>query len=99
MSNADLPRLVALSNDFTDAADTIASFLYLSSGWSPTSGGRLSLYEANDASAPSIQIEPIRNRFVAFETKPAHWHSVERVYGWERLSILALWNIEGETAE
>ena len=86
-----------LHSDYTSTEDTIASFLYLSSGWSPACGGRLRLYEANDVTAPSIAIEPIRNRFIAFQTRPAYWHSVERVHGWDRFSILALWNIEGET--
>jgi hypothetical protein len=85
-----------LHSDYTSSEDTIASFLYISSGWAPACGGRLRLYEANDSSAPSIPIEPVRNRFIAFKTKPCHWHSVERVHGWDRFSILALWNIEGE---
>ena len=84
-----------LHNDYTSNEDTIASFLYLSSGWSYACGGRLRLYESDDVSAPSIAIEPIQNRLVAFQTKPAHWHSVERVHHWDRLSILALWNIDG----
>jgi hypothetical protein len=40
-------------------------------------------------------VYPIRNRFIAFQTKPEHWHAVKRVHGWERLSVLALWNVEG----
>ncbi len=35
-------------------------------------------------------------RLVAFRTKATHWHSVEKVYGWERLSILALWDVDRE---
>lgn len=85
-----------LHSDYTSTEDTIAAFLYLSEGWSPTCGGRLRLYEANDVSAGSIEIEPIRNRFIAFQTKPDHWHSVERVHNWDRFSILSLWNIEDE---
>jgi hypothetical protein len=92
--NGETPEF-PIHTDYTSNEDTIASFLYISSGWSPNCGGRLRLYEANDVSAPSIAIEPKRNRFIAFETKPAYWHSVERVYGWARFSILALWNIEG----
>jgi hypothetical protein len=83
-----------LHSDYTSNEDTIASFLYLSSGWAPARGGRLHLYETNKASSPSIAIEPIKNRFIAFQTKPLHWHSVERVHDWDRLSILALWNID-----
>jgi hypothetical protein len=49
--------------------------------------------------APSFAIEPIQNRFVAFQTKPAHWRSVERVRGWDRYSILALWNVEGDARD
>jgi len=84
-----------LHNDFTSNQDTIASFLYLSSGWSSKCGGRLHLFESDKHSAPAASIDPIENRLVAFRTKSAHWHSVERVYGWERLSALALWNIDG----
>jgi hypothetical protein len=84
-----------LHSDYTSNEDTIASFLYLSSGWSVACGGRLRLYEANDVSAPSVAIEPLRNRFIAFQTKPAHWHSVERVRHWDRFSVLALWDIDG----
>jgi hypothetical protein len=83
-------------SEFTSGEDTIASFLYLSEGWTPARGGRLRLHAANDASAVGAAIEPIRNWFIAFQTKAEHWHSVERVHGWERLSILALWNIEAE---
>jgi len=39
-------------------------------------------------------VDPIKNRFVAFQSKPSHWHSVERVYGWERISVLSLWNVD-----
>jgi hypothetical protein len=83
-------------SDLTSDQDTIVSFLYLSEGWTPARGGRLCLHAANDASAVGAAIEPVRNRFIAFQTKAEHWHSVERVYGWERLSILAVWNIEAE---
>ena len=83
-------------SDFTSSEDTIVSFLYLSEGWTPARGGRLRLHTANDASAVGAAIEPIRNRFIAFQTKAEHWHSVERVDGWERLSILSLWDIEAE---
>jgi hypothetical protein len=81
-------------SDFTADNDTIVSFLYLSEGWTPARGGRLRLHAANDASAVGAAIEPIRNRFIAFQTKAEHWHSVERVHGWERLSVMGLWNIE-----
>jgi hypothetical protein len=91
--NDDTPEF-PLHNDSTSNEDTIASFLYLGSGWSSDRGGRLRLFESDKQSAPSASIDPIENRFVAFRTKSSHWHSVERVYGWERLSVLALWNID-----
>jgi hypothetical protein len=80
-------------NDFAENEDTIASFLYLSSGWSPSCGGRFHLFSSKEEAIPSQSLSPIQNRFLAFRTKPTHWHSVERVHGWERLSILSLWNI------
>jgi 2OG-Fe(II) oxygenase superfamily len=94
--NDDTPEF-PLHNDFTSNEDTIASFLYLSSGWSIKCGGRLHLFESDNQAAPSSWIDPIENRFVAFRTKAAHWHAVERVYGWERLSLLALWDVDGAT--
>jgi len=84
-----------LHNDFASGEDTIASFLYLSSGWSHPCGGRLRLFESDKHPAASASIDPIENRFIAFRTKASHWHSVERVYGWERLTALALWDVDG----
>jgi hypothetical protein len=83
-----------LHNDFTSDGDTIASFLYISRDWSAKCGGRLHLFGSNQSDAIPTSIEPLMNRFVAFRTKASHWHSVERVCGWERLSVLSLWNIE-----
>jgi hypothetical protein len=91
--NADTPEF-PLHNDFVSTEDSIASFLYLSSGWVQEYGGRLHLFMSEDDSTPSTSIAPLQNRFVAFQTKACHWHSVERVYGWERLSALALWNVD-----
>jgi 2OG-Fe(II) oxygenase superfamily len=91
--NEDTPEF-PLHNDFTANEDTIASFLYLSSGWSVKCGGRLHLFESNTQITPSASVDPIQNRFIAFRTEASHWHSVERVHGWERLSVLSLWNIE-----
>lgn len=82
-------------NDFASNQDTIASFLYISPGWNHHCGGRLHLYETNSQAVPSLSIEPVSNRLVAFRTLPSNWHSVERVYDWERLTILALWDTEG----
>jgi hypothetical protein len=80
-------------NDFAENEDTIASFLYLSGGWSPSCGGRFHLFGSKEQTFPSLSLSPFRNRFLAFRTKPNHWHSVEQVNGWERLSILSLWNV------
>jgi Rps23 Pro-64 3,4-dihydroxylase Tpa1-like proline 4-hydroxylase len=83
-----------LHHDFESDECSIASFLYLSGGWAQEYGGRLHLFMAEDDSIPSTSIPPLQNRFVAFQTKACHWHSVERVYEWERLSALALWNCD-----
>ena len=90
--NEETPEF-PVHNDFAENEDTIASFLYLSSGWSPSCGGRFHLFGSKQQAIPSLSIIPIRNRFLAFRTEPAHWHSVEKVHGWERLSILSLWNV------
>jgi hypothetical protein len=94
--NEDTPEF-PLHNDFASNEDTIASFLYLSNGWSPKCGGQLHLFESDEEFAPSVSIDPIQNRFIAFRTKASHWHSVEKVHGWERLSVLSLWNVDGST--
>ena len=91
--NGETPEF-PVHNDFTSNEATIASFLYLNEGWSHKCGGRLKLFESDRQFAPSASIAPIQNRFIAFRTEPSHWHSVEKVYGWERMSVLSLWNIE-----
>jgi len=90
--NEDTPEF-PLHHDSANDEETIASFLYLSSGWSGSCGGRLHLFASDKDDAPSASIEPIENRFIAFRTRPSHWHSVESVHGWERLSVLSLWNV------
>jgi hypothetical protein len=91
--NEDTPEF-PLHSDFTSNQDSIASFLYLSSGWDNSRGGRLHLYKSDKDCSPSASIDPTQNRFVAFRTRSCHWHSVEKVSGWERISALALWNVE-----
>ena len=91
--NEDTPDFPT-HHDHVEGGNTIASFLYLSPGWSGECGGRFNLYEAKEQGTPSSSIEPVQNRLLAFHTSPSHWHSVERVRGWERLSVLALWDIE-----
>jgi hypothetical protein len=91
--NADTPEF-PMHHDFVSDEYSIASFLYLSHGWAQEYGGRLHLFMAEDDSIPSTSIPPLQNRFVAFQTKACHWHSVERVHEWERLSTLALWNCD-----
>ena len=80
-------------HDHISGANTIASFLYLSPGWTMARGGCFNLFESKEQSAPSRSIAPCQNRFLAFRTAPSHWHSIDRVHGWERLSVLALWDI------
>jgi hypothetical protein len=91
--NEDTPEF-PLHNDFTSNQNSIASFLYLSNGWDESCGGRLRLFKSDKDCSPSASIDPIQNRFIAFRTKSCHWHSVEKVSGWERISALALWTVE-----
>lgn len=91
--NADTPEF-PLHHDFVSSEDSITSFLYLSSGWVQEYGGRLHLFVSEDDSTPDTSIAPLQNRFVAFQTKARHWHSVEKVHGWERINALALWNVD-----
>ena len=83
-----------LHNDFVDGSDTIASFLYISPNWSLGCGGRFNLFESEHQAEPVASIEPKQNRLLAFRTDISHWHAVERVHGWERLSVLALWDVQ-----
>jgi hypothetical protein len=89
--NAETPDF-PLHTDFDSNQCGLASFLYLSAGWAEKRGGRLNLFVAEDDRLPSTSIPPIQNRFVAFQTRAHHWHSVERVHDWERISALALWD-------
>jgi hypothetical protein len=90
--NSETPDF-PVHNDFVLGDNAIASFLYLSPGWSPKSGGWFHMYETGEQHAPTLSVAPIQNRFLAFRTEPSHWHSVERVHDWERLSVLALWDV------
>jgi hypothetical protein len=82
-----------LHHDYVANEDNIVMFLYLSPGWNPARGGCLNLFEDTELTLPAQKIEPIENRLVAFRTKENHWHSVEKVHTWERLSALAVWNV------
>ena len=79
-------------NDFIPENSTIVCFLYLSPSWNSRKGGRLLLYKSLNDREVYKRIDPIQNRLVAFETSASHWHSVEKVYNWERISALALWD-------
>ena len=91
--NSETPDF-PLHNDFVSGGATIASFLYLSPGWSACCGGYFHMFQSSEQHTPILSVEPIQNRFLAFRTDPSHWHSVQRVRNWERLSVLALWDIE-----
>ncbi len=82
-----------MHHDHIADANTIASFLYISPGWSEQRGGLFNLFESKEQPSPALSIPPHQNRFLAFRTEPSHWHSVDRVHRWERLSVLALWDI------
>jgi hypothetical protein len=80
-------------NDFAADGKTIASFLYISSGWKEEFRGHFNLFETGEQSSPSWRLAPVQNRFLAFVTDAAHWHAVDRPLSWERLSVLALWDV------
>jgi hypothetical protein len=90
--NSDSPEF-PLHHDSVSAEDAVVSFLYLSAGWALEYGGRLHLFKSVDDEVPVSSVAPIQNRFVAFQTKACHWHAVEKVFGWERICALALWNV------
>jgi hypothetical protein len=86
-------------NDSDAEADTVAAFLYISDGWTRRRGGRLLLYATKGHVRPTRAIAPLQNRLVAFRTRPDHWHSVERVRAWKRLSVLSLWDVVSDASE
>jgi len=90
--NSDTPEF-PLHNDFVPPEDSIVSLLYLSRGWEMAFGGRLHWYISEDENTPAASIAPLQNRFVAFRALESHWHSIEKVCGWERLSALAMWDV------
>jgi hypothetical protein len=90
--NSDTPEF-PLHNDFVPPEDSIVSLLYLSGGWEVGFGGRLHLFTSEDESTLASSVPPLQNRFIAFRTLESHWHSIEKVCGWERLSALAMWDV------
>ena len=90
--NSETPAF-PLHNDFVEGGETIASFLYLSPGWTSQCGGRFNLFVSGEQELPSASVEPLSNRYLAFRTNLSHWHAVEKVISWERLSALALWDV------
>jgi len=80
-------------SDHVAGEETIAVFLYLSDGWNSERGGRLRLHATEHSNEPAAYVEPLRNRLVAFRTSQENWHSVEPVSGWERLSVLSMWDV------
>ena len=90
--NSETPEF-PLHNDFVPPEDSIVSLLYLSEGWEVAFGGRLHLFTKEDENTLVSSIAPVQNRLVAFRTLESHWHSVEKVCGWERLSALAMWDV------
>lgn len=49
-----------MHSDFVSGSDTIASFLYLSSGWSPENGGYFHFFETNEQRAPALSVDRYR---------------------------------------
>jgi hypothetical protein len=90
--SSDTPEF-PLHNDFVPPEDSIVSLLYLSGGWEMPFGGRLHLFTSEDENTLASSIAPLQNRFVAFRALENHWHSIEKVCGWERLSVLAMWDV------
>lgn len=90
--NEDTPPF-PLHNYFIFGNNSIVAFFYISKDWQPTCGGRLILNPPGNPESSAKPIDPIFNRLVAFQTKAEHWHSVEAVIGWERLSVLSVWNV------
>ena len=89
---SDTPEF-PLHNDFVPPEDSIVSLLYLSNGWKMEFGGRLRLFISEDENTLAASVAPLQNRFVAFRTLESHWHSIEKVCLWERLSALAMWDV------
>ncbi|MGU3793994.1 2OG-Fe(II) oxygenase [Vibrio diabolicus] len=81
--------------DKTDKGRSLVVIFYISSNWKPKNGGRLLLHTSRYSSRKkSISIEPKKNRLVAFFSDENNWHSIEKVNGWDRYSIMSEWMCE-----
>jgi len=81
--------------DKTDNGRSLVVIYYISSNWKPENGGRLLLHKNKySRSKGTISIEPKKNRLVAFFSDDRNWHSIEKVNGWNRYSIMSEWMCE-----
>lgn len=69
---------------------SFVSIFYLTPNWNAANGGRLRLHDSPESN-PVVELEPLSNRLVLFETAGSHWHSVEKVHAGERYSIMVEW--------
>ena len=91
--NAQTPDFPIHNDIAASDIKTIASFLYVSPGWKEEFRGHFNLFERAEQSSPSSKLAPIQNRFLAFVIAANHWHAVDRPRCWERLSVLAAWDV------
>jgi len=74
---------------------SLVCLFYLSPDWEPKKGGELILHK-NEKAEPdeSKVLSPMPNRMVLFFSDDTNWHSVNRVYDWNRYSIISEWIVK-----
>ncbi|MGF1888093.1 2OG-Fe(II) oxygenase [Photobacterium profundum] len=81
--------------DSSDKGRSLVVIYYMSSNWKTEYGGRLLLHKNKySLKREAICIEPKKNRLVAFFSDKENWHSIEKVNGWSRYSVMSEWMCE-----
>lgn len=81
--------------DFIDHR-TLVMLYYLSPSWSSEKGGELLLHKEQNSHLNTDEtkwIAPLENRLVLFLCDETNWHSVRKVYDWDRFLIFAEWSL------
>ncbi|MBN8721879.1 MAG: 2OG-Fe(II) oxygenase [Acidobacteria bacterium] len=74
---------------------SVVTIYYLSPDWKEDFGGQLCLHKNKIGDEDqTVFINPIENRLVIFFSDDTNWHSIKKVYDWERYTILSEWLVK-----
>lgn len=74
---------------------SVVTIYYLSPDWKEDFGGQLCLHKSKIGDEnQTVFINPIENRLVIFFSDDTNWHSIKKVYNWERYTILSEWLVK-----